>query len=66
MPGGPIAGYQPELTCGMASLAVFGFLQDAGSVAGLLFTTEAMIAEAPKKETAPAVPGGGRMGSVDY
>jgi chaperonin GroEL len=34
-------------------------LQDASSVAGLLVTTEAMIAEAPKKETpAPAAPGG--------
>mgnify|MGYP006266199317 CR=1 FL=1 len=34
-------------------------LQDAASVAGLLITTEAMIAEAPKKESAPA--GGGGM-----
>jgi chaperonin GroL len=34
-------------------------LQDAASVAGLLITTEAMIAEKPKKETAPAMPGGG-------
>jgi chaperonin GroEL len=34
-------------------------LQDAASVAGLLVTTEAMIAEKPKKETpAPAMPGG--------
>ena len=37
-------------------------LQDAASIAGLLVTTEAMIAEAPKKETAPAMPGGGGMG----
>src|SRR5919202_1843871 len=29
-------------------------LQDAASVAGLLITTEAMVAEVPKKETAPA------------
>jgi hypothetical protein len=29
-------------------------LQDAASVAGLLVTTEAMIAEAPKKDSAPA------------
>jgi len=36
-------------------------LQDAASVAGLLVTTEAMIAEKPKKETAPAVPGGAGM-----
>ena len=35
-------------------------LQDAASVAGLLITTEAMIAEKPKKEAAaPAMPGGG-------
>jgi chaperonin GroEL len=38
-------------------------LQDAASVAGLLVTTEAMIAEKPKKETpAPAMPPGG----MDY
>ena len=36
-------------------------LQDAASVAGLLVTTEAMIAEKPKKEAAaPAMPAGGR------
>jgi chaperonin GroEL len=36
-------------------------LQDAASIAGLLVTTEAMIAEAPKKETPamPQMPGGG-------
>jgi chaperonin GroEL len=35
-------------------------LQDAASVAGLLVTTEAMIAEKPKKDAAaPAMPGGG-------
>ena len=36
-------------------------LQDAGSVAGLLVTTEAMVAELPK-DAAPAMPGGGGMG----
>ncbi|MCW5712847.1 chaperonin GroEL [Shinella sp.] len=36
-------------------------LQDAASVAGLLVTTEAMIAEKPKNETAPALPGGAGM-----
>ena len=37
-------------------------LQDAASVAGLLVTTEAMVAEKPKKETpAPAMPGGAGM-----
>ncbi len=41
-------------------------LQDAASIAGLLITTEAMVAEKPKKETpAPAMPGGG-MGGMDY
>ena len=37
-------------------------IQDAASVAGLLITTEAMIAEAPKKDPAPAMPAGG----MDY
>jgi chaperonin GroEL len=43
-------------------------LQDAASIAGLLITTEAMVAEAPKKESAPAMPGGGMggMGGMDY
>ncbi|CAM3647986.1 chaperonin GroEL (plasmid) [Agrobacterium radiobacter] len=36
-------------------------LQDAASVAGLLVTTEAMIAEKPKKESAPALPAGAGM-----
>jgi chaperonin GroEL len=41
-------------------------LQDAGSVAGLLITTEAMIADAPKPAAAaPAMPGGG-MGGMDF
>ncbi|MCC0015858.1 MAG: chaperonin GroEL [Rhodobiaceae bacterium] len=41
-------------------------LQDAASVAGLLITTEAMVAELPKKESgAPAMPGGG-MGGMDF
>ncbi|WP_438275597.1 chaperonin GroEL [Nitrobacter sp.] len=41
-------------------------LQDASSVAGLLVTTEAMVAELPKEETAPAMPGGGGMGGMDF
>jgi chaperonin GroEL len=41
-------------------------VQGAASVAGLLITTEAMVAEVPKKESAaPAMPGGG-MGGMDY
>ena len=38
-------------------------LEDAASVAGLLVTTEAMIAELPK-EAAPAMPAGGGMGGM--
>jgi chaperonin GroEL len=45
-------------------------LQDAASVAGLLVTTEAMVAEHPKKESMPSMPGGGGglggMGGMDY
>jgi chaperonin GroEL len=36
-------------------------LQDAASVAGLLVTTEAMIAEKPKKDVSPALPAGPGM-----
>lgn len=41
-------------------------LQDAASIAGLLITTEAMVAEKPKKgqSAAPAMPGGGGMGGM--
>src|SRR5262249_942369 len=38
-------------------------IQNAGSVAGLLITTEAMVAELPKKN-APAMPAGGGMGGM--
>jgi chaperonin GroEL len=42
-------------------------LQDAASVAGLLVTTEAMVAEVPKKASpAPAMPPGGGMGGMDF
>ena len=42
-------------------------LQDASSIAGLLVTTEAMIADAPKKDSgAPQMPGGGGMGGMDF
>jgi len=43
-------------------------LQDAASVAGLLITTEAMVAEKPEKKSAP-MPGGhdhGGMGGMDF
>jgi chaperonin GroEL len=41
-------------------------LQDAASVAGLLITTEAMVAEVPKKETSPMPGGGGMGGGMDF
>ena len=44
-------------------------LQDAASVAGLLITTEAMIAEKPEKNPAPAMGGhshGGGMGDMGF
>jgi chaperonin GroEL len=39
-------------------------LQDASSVAGLLVTTEAMVAERPEKKAAPMPGGGGGMGGM--
>jgi chaperonin GroEL len=42
-------------------------LQDAASVAGLLVTTEAMVAEVPKEQPAmPAMPPGGGMGGMGF
>ena len=45
-------------------------LQDAASVAALLITTEAMVAERPEKKAAPAMGGhdhgGGGMGGMDF
>ncbi len=42
-------------------------LQDAASVAGLLVTTEAMVAEKPEKKGAAMPPGhGGGMGDMDF
>jgi chaperonin GroEL len=39
-------------------------LQDAASVAGLLITTEAMVADRPKKDAPPMPMGGGGMGGM--
>jgi chaperonin GroEL len=41
-------------------------LQNASSVAALLITTEAMVADRPKKEAAPMPHGGGGMGDMDF
>lgn len=38
-------------------------LQNAASIAGLMITTEAMVADAPKKDE-PAMPAGGGMGGM--
>ena len=59
--------YVDMLTAGIVDPAkvVRVALQDAASIAGLMITTEAMVAETPKKKEAPAMPGGG-MGGMDY
>jgi chaperonin GroEL len=43
-------------------------LQNAASIAGLILTTDAMVAELPKEEKAAAPAGGGMggMGGMDY
>ncbi|WP_147653144.1 chaperonin GroEL [Vulcaniibacterium gelatinicum] len=41
-------------------------LQNAASIAGLMITTEAMVAEAPKKDEKAAAPGMGGMGDMDF
>jgi chaperonin GroEL len=52
--------------CREAQEVVRCALQDKSTIAGLLITTEAMVAERPKKETRhPPMPAGG-MGGMDY
>ena len=41
-------------------------LQGAASVAGLMITTEAMVAEKPEKKSQQSMPQGGGMGDMDY
>ncbi|MDO8597647.1 MAG: TCP-1/cpn60 chaperonin family protein, partial [Sulfuricaulis sp.] len=41
-------------------------IQGAASVAGLLITTEAMVAELPAKKGMPGGMGGGGMGGMDF
>lgn len=41
-------------------------LEHAASIAGMLLTTECVIADKPAKEAAPAMPGGGGMGDMGY
>ena len=40
-------------------------LQNAASIAGLFLTTEVVVADKPEK-SAPAMPGGGDMGGMDF
>jgi chaperonin GroL len=53
--------YQDLVSAGVIDPAkvVRTALEDAASVSSLLITTEAIVVEKPKKETAPAMPGGG-------
>jgi chaperonin GroEL len=61
--------YVDMLSAGIVDLAkvVRVALQDAASIAGLMITTEATVAETPKKKESPAMPGGGigEMGATD-
>jgi chaperonin GroEL len=42
-------------------------IQNAASIAGLVLTTEALVVEKPEpKKAAPAMPGGGGMGDMDF
>jgi chaperonin GroEL len=41
-------------------------LQDAGSIAALLITAEAMIADIPAKDTVASAAGNGGMGGMGY
>ena len=41
-------------------------IQDAASIAGLLITTEAMVADLPKKDAPMPPMGGGGMGGMDF
>ena len=58
--------YEDLLTAGVIDPAKVtrSALQYAASIAGLLLTTEAMIAELPKDDKAPAMPAGGGMGGM--
>ena len=60
--------YVDAITTGIVDPAkvVRTALQNAASVAGLLITTEAMIADAPNDKPAMPMGGGGGMGGMDY
>ena len=58
--------YQDMVAAGVIDPAkvVRHALQDAASIAGLLITTEAMVADKPKSDSGPQMPGGGGMGGM--
>ncbi|HQF92338.1 MAG TPA: TCP-1/cpn60 chaperonin family protein, partial [Synergistaceae bacterium] len=42
-------------------------VQNAGSIAAMVLTTESLVADRPEKKDAPKMPGGmGGMGDMDY
>jgi chaperonin GroEL len=41
-------------------------VENAASIAGMLLTTESLIADKPEKDKGPAMPPGGGMGGMDY
>ncbi|MFZ2241354.1 MAG: TCP-1/cpn60 chaperonin family protein, partial [Gordonia amarae] len=41
-------------------------LQNAASIAALFLTTEAVVADKPEKNAAPAMPGGDEMGGMGF
>ncbi|MGF1467198.1 MAG: chaperonin GroEL [Sandaracinaceae bacterium] len=59
-------GYEDLVKAGVIAptKVVRSALQNAASVAGLMLTTEAMVAELPKEDKAPAAPGG--HGGMDF
>ncbi len=59
-------GYKDLLKAGIIdpTKVVRCALQDAASVAGLLITTEAMVAEKPEKKAPAGMPPGGDMGGM--
>ena len=60
--------HAPSLNATDRTKVVRTALQNAASVAGLLITTEAMVAERPKKEASMPAGGGGMggMGDMDF
>ena len=43
-----------------------GALENAASIAAMILTTEALVTDIPEDKKAPAMPGGGGMGDMDF